>query len=100
MIGTLSSNIVKPHRIHGSPIHLECTYYQTIGLPVIDEKHTNKVIIGNVAGIHIDDSIINDGKIDATKFRPIARMGYDEYCVVEKIFKMKRGYAKLNSIRV
>ncbi len=57
------------------------------------------MIIGKVVGIHIEDSIIVDGKIDVIKFRTITRMGYDEYCVVEKIFKMKRGYIQLNSVR-
>lgn len=97
---TLNSNIVKPYRIQGSPIHLECIYYQTIELPVIDERHTNKMVIGKVVGIHIDDSIIVDGKIDVAKFQPIARLGYDEYCVVEKSFRMKREYIQPGSIKV
>lgn len=97
---TLKSSMIKPRRIQGSPIHLECVYYQTIALPVIDNKHTNKVIIGKVVAIHIDDSIIVNGKIDVTKFQPIARLGYDEYCVVDKIFKIKREYIQPGSVRV
>lgn len=97
---TLKSNKVKPHRIQGSPIHLECIHHQTITLPTIDNKHTNKVVIGKVIAIHIDDAIIVDGKIDVTKIQAIARLGYDEYCVVDKIFKLKREYIQAGSVRV
>jgi flavin reductase (DIM6/NTAB) family NADH-FMN oxidoreductase RutF len=87
---TIPSFIVKPPRIKDSPIHLECVYYQSIQLPVIDEHHTNRMVIAKVVGVHIDDSIIVDGQIDVTKFKPIARLGYNEYVSVEKIFTMER----------
>ena len=48
------------------------------------------MIFGEVIGIHIDDSIIIDGLVDITKFKPIARLGYSEYAVIEKIFSMDR----------
>lgn len=89
---TLSSKIVKPPRIKGSPIHLECVYHQSVQLPVMDDKHTNRMVIARVVGIHIDDHIIIEGKIDVTKFKPIARLGYMEYSVVDHIFAMNRPY--------
>ena len=30
-----------------------------------------------------------DGKLDIPKIRPIARMGYYDYCVVDSVFEMK-----------
>lgn len=95
---TLPSKFVKPPRIKNSPIHLECVYHQSVQLPVLDDKHTNRIIIAKVVGIHIDDSIITDGKIDVTKFKPIARLGYMEYAVVEQKFVMDRPYIKLEKM--
>jgi len=87
---SIPSILVKPLRIQKSPINLECVYYQSIQLPLNSTGNTNRIIIGKVLGIHIDDSIIVDGKIDVTKIKPIARLGYADYAVIENIFKMQR----------
>jgi len=36
------------------------------------------------------DAKVCEGKIDVSKFKPIARLGYDEYAIIDNIFKMKR----------
>ena len=84
------SVMVKPPRVKASPIHLECTYYQTLELPTDDPDPLarNAMVIGTVVGIHISDSVLTDGMVDMSKFRPIARMGYMDYSVVEKVFTM------------
>lgn len=87
---TLPSTLVKVPRIKGTPIHLECVYHQSVQLPVINEHYTNRMVIAHVVGVHIDDAVIVDGKVDVTKFKPIARMGYHEYTVVENKFSMVR----------
>ena len=46
------------------------------------------VVFGHVVGVHIDDRFIKDGRLDTAAMRPIARCGYDEYAVVENVFKM------------
>jgi hypothetical protein len=46
------------------------------------------VVIGRVLGIHIDDDVLTDGKIDTKKTKPIARCGYYDYAVVEETFEM------------
>jgi flavin reductase (DIM6/NTAB) family NADH-FMN oxidoreductase RutF len=48
------------------------------------------VVIGEVMNIHIDDSIIVDGMIDIARVRPIARLGYMDYSVVDNVFTMLR----------
>ena len=73
-----------------SPIHLECVHYQSIQLPTNDDNHTNRIVIAHVVGIHIDDEIIVDGKIDVIKFKPIARLGYKEYATIDNKFSMER----------
>lgn len=88
----LPSTFIKVPRIKQSPIHFECIHHQSIQLPVNDNKHTNRVVIARVVGIHIDDNIIVDGKIDVTKFKPIARLGYMEYAAIDKVFSMARPF--------
>jgi hypothetical protein len=43
-----------------------------------------------VVGIHIDDALITDGMVDITKARPIARLGYMDYSVVNEVFEIMR----------
>ena len=38
------------------------------------------MVFGQVVGIHIRDEVILDGRIDMTIMRPVARMGYHDYC--------------------
>ena len=83
------SRFVKPSRVAESPIHFECTYYQTLRLPVHGLRGTVDIIIGRVIGIHIEDAFIADnGKLDILKLRPLARMGYFDYTTVDSIFEM------------
>ncbi len=84
------SRLVKPPRVKGAPAHLECIYLKTVELPSDDPDSRNAVVLGTVIGIHIDDSIITDGMIDMDKFRPVARLGYMDYTVVDNVFTMLR----------
>jgi flavin reductase (DIM6/NTAB) family NADH-FMN oxidoreductase RutF len=84
------STIVKPPRVKESPIHFECVYHQTIELPCGDPSARNAIALGHVVGIHIADEVIVNGRLDLHKVRPIARLGYSEFTVVETIFEMRR----------
>jgi flavin reductase (DIM6/NTAB) family NADH-FMN oxidoreductase RutF len=85
------SRQVKPPRVKRAPIHLECKYFKTLQLFGSDgTKSRSEIVIGEVVGVHIDDSLIADGMIDITKARPIARLGYMDYCVVDEVFEMLR----------
>ena len=85
---TPPSELIETPRILGTPIHLECKHYQTIQLLSVegesDIAHTGyRMIIAYVVGIHIDNDVIKDGKIDVGSFMPIARLGYMDYATVE-----------------
>lgn len=85
-IETAPSIMIKPPRIKQAAISFECNYLQTIEL----EEAKTKIILGQVIGIYIDDEIISDGKVDITKLKPLARLGYNEYTFIEKTFTMDR----------
>lgn len=72
-----------------SPIKFECEYYSTLRLPGNPPMGSVDVVIGKVVGIHIDEGVLTDGKIDIKKTQPIARCGYYEYAVVREVFEMR-----------
>jgi flavin reductase (DIM6/NTAB) family NADH-FMN oxidoreductase RutF len=85
------SRIVKPPRVAESPTALECRLLQIISPNQLSGEPSGcHIVIGQVVGVHIDDRFIKDGRLDTSAMRPIARMGYDEYAVVEAPFTITR----------
>ena len=84
------SRNVKPPRVAESPIALECVHHQTIDLPGMNGDKGSAVVIGRVVGIYIDDAVLKDGLLDLTQIRPIARLGYKDYTVVDSLFSLNR----------
>jgi flavin reductase (DIM6/NTAB) family NADH-FMN oxidoreductase RutF len=85
------SRQVKPPRVARSPAALECRYFKTVELYGSDgRRNRSSVIIGEVVGIYIDDGVIVDGMLDLRRMRPVARLGYLDYCVVDGFFTMPR----------
>jgi flavin reductase (DIM6/NTAB) family NADH-FMN oxidoreductase RutF len=83
--------LVSPPRVGESPAALECKHLQTIhlkdlnGVPV--DRH---MVLGQVVGVHIDDAYIHDGLVDTARLRPLARLGYKDYAVVDETFQLTR----------
>jgi flavin reductase (DIM6/NTAB) family NADH-FMN oxidoreductase RutF len=84
------SRLVRAPRVAESPVHFECRLWKVIDLPTHDEREPNCLVIGQVLGIHIADGLIKDGRVDIVAARPIARLGYSEYTVVDTKFSMRR----------
>jgi flavin reductase (DIM6/NTAB) family NADH-FMN oxidoreductase RutF len=83
------SKLIKPFRVAESPVQFECRYHQTLRLPGRGIMGTVDVVIGEVLGVHIrDEFILPDGKLDILKMRPLGRLGYYDYTVVDNIFEM------------
>ena len=83
----LPSETVAPPRVAGAPGALECRLWREVELP-----GGNIVMIGEVTGIHLDDAHLKDGIFDVTSFRPLARLGYRDYAVVDSVFALNRPY--------
>ena len=73
-------------RVQGAPAALECKVTQIVTLP----GEANRVVFGEVTGIHLRDDCLRDGKFDVTTFQPLARLGYRDYSVVRELFSLKR----------
>ncbi len=86
---TEPSRMVRPPRVKGAPIHLECRLNKVVELLADDpSRFRNWIVLGHVVGIHIDDAVISEGRVDQSKFRPIARLGYADYTTVDSRFEM------------
>ncbi len=82
---------VAPPRVKESPVAFECRYWRTIDLPGKDGgPGTHAIVLGQVVGIHIADEAIVNGRVDVTRLKPIARLGYGDYAVIDKVFSMTR----------
>ncbi|MCX7314133.1 MAG: flavin reductase family protein [Hyphomicrobiales bacterium] len=85
------SRLVKPPRVAASPCALECKWLQTVRLNDIEGKALDRyVVFGQAIGVYINDTFIKNGRLDTAAMKPIARLGYDEYAVIDSVFKMTR----------
>ncbi|MDO8839555.1 MAG: flavin reductase family protein [Parvibaculum sp.] len=84
------SRLVKPPRVKGAPAHFECVWLTTVPLVSRDGRHSYDMVLGEVVGIHIDDRFVADGMVDTAAMKPIARLGYHDYSVVDEVFTLKR----------
>jgi flavin reductase (DIM6/NTAB) family NADH-FMN oxidoreductase RutF len=86
------SVLVAPPRVAAAPAALECVYLDTYSIRTRSgREHTSHVVFGEVVGIYLDDRFVTEeGRLDTAAMRPVARMGYDEYAVVESAFRMAR----------
>ena len=86
-----ASQIVKPPRVAAAPVALECKLLQIVAPNDLSGQPAGcHIVIGQVVAFHIDDRFIENGRLNTAAMRPIARMGYDEYAVVEKAFAITR----------
>ncbi|MCI5098178.1 MAG: flavin reductase family protein [Rhodobacteraceae bacterium] len=73
-------------RVANAPATLECKLTQIVTLP----GESNRVVFGEVTGIHLRDDCLKDGIFDVTTFQPLARLGYRDYSVVDNLFTLAR----------
>lgn len=76
--------------VAASPCHFECRFMSTHRLVGNSDVGTIDVVYATVERIHVaDDVLTSDGKLDYPRIRPIARMGYYDYTVVDGTFEMR-----------
>jgi flavin reductase (DIM6/NTAB) family NADH-FMN oxidoreductase RutF len=78
--------IVSVPRIANAPAALECRLWKIIDLP----GEGDFMVLGEVVGIHLDEAILRDGRVDVTIFQPLSRLGYRDYAAVEQVFPLNR----------
>lgn len=73
-------------RVADAPAALECRLTTITELP----GAANRVVFGEVTGIHLRDNCLKDGRFDVTLFQPLGRMGYRDYTRVAEVFELLR----------
>lgn len=85
------SLLVDAPRVAEAKVALECKHLQTIRLTARDGTPTNNwMVLGEVVAVHIDEAMLVDGLFDVTRARPLSRLGYMDYAVVDSVFQMRR----------
>ena len=85
------SKLVRAPRVKESPAQLECKVTEIFQLRDMDGHQTSRfLVMGQVIGIHIDDDCIENGIVQITRMKPIARCGYQDYSVLDEVFAIRR----------
>jgi flavin reductase (DIM6/NTAB) family NADH-FMN oxidoreductase RutF len=86
------SRLVAPPRVAAARCSMECKVTHHIDLQDVDGRPTDQhLVIGQVVGVHVDETAITAGTVDTTTLRPVARLGGPgDYTVVESSFEMLR----------
>lgn len=90
-LATAPSRLVRPPRVAASPAAMEAKVLDIVQLHNLEgEKVSRFLVLGQVVGIYIDDRFVVDGIIQIAKMQPIARLGYQDYAVVDEVFSLER----------
>jgi flavin reductase (DIM6/NTAB) family NADH-FMN oxidoreductase RutF len=86
-----ASRVVKPPRVGESPINLECRVVKIFDLPK-DERSgsANTLTVGRIVGVHVQASLIVDGRLRTQDALPLGRLGYLDYSPLGDVFEMRR----------
>jgi flavin reductase (DIM6/NTAB) family NADH-FMN oxidoreductase RutF len=88
---TASCRLVSAPRVAESHAALECKVVEIVALKDRrGEPMGNYLVLGEVVAFHIDDRFIHDGVFDAAAARSLARCGYQDYAVVDKLYTLAR----------
>jgi flavin reductase (DIM6/NTAB) family NADH-FMN oxidoreductase RutF len=85
------SRLVAAPRVAEARASLECKLTQVIRL----KNHRggeidNVLLLGEAIAFHIDDRMIRDGRFDTAAAAPLARCGYQDYAVADRMIALAR----------
>ena len=72
-------------RVADAPATLECR-----GVKLVELLGPERLLLGEVVGVHIRDDCLVDGYLDPRLYAPAARLGYLEYAFVREVTTLKR----------
>jgi flavin reductase (DIM6/NTAB) family NADH-FMN oxidoreductase RutF len=84
------STKVRPPHVGEALAVLECQVYDIVALPVGQGGRGSHLVLGEVIGIHIDDALIEDGRINTLALQQVARLGYFDYTIVRDLIEIPR----------
>ncbi len=82
-----ASRLVVPPRVAAAPVALECRVSQLVEVA----GSGSTLVLGQVVAVQVRRDLLGeDGLIAAARYRPIARLGRDEYSTLGRVFSMTR----------
>ena len=72
-VGREASAAVRPPRVAGSPVAVECVVHSTLCLG------DSTVVFGRVVRVAVRDDVLRDGHPEVELMRPLARLGRNEW---------------------
>lgn len=85
-LATAPSVDVRPPRVADAPIAMEGRVTQLV--PVVGTDYT--MILGRLVRFHVREGLLREnGLVDATLLRPLARLGGSEYATIGRIVRMR-----------
>jgi flavin reductase (DIM6/NTAB) family NADH-FMN oxidoreductase RutF len=83
--------LVDAPRVAESHAAMECKVIEIVALKNLqNEPIGNYLVLGQVVAFHIDERFIHDGVFDAAAAQSLARCGYLDYAVVDRLFTLAR----------
>jgi flavin reductase (DIM6/NTAB) family NADH-FMN oxidoreductase RutF len=83
--------LVGAPRVAESPATLECKVVDVVEIRSLGGASSGAVLtLGEVVGFHIDERFIDNGRFDIARAQSLARCGYQDYAMVERVFAMAR----------
>ncbi|NUS43071.1 MAG: flavin reductase family protein [Mycobacteriaceae bacterium] len=80
---------VNPPTVAAARASLECVHYRTVNLPGANDDQLSpyQVVIGRVVSVSVDDAALDPkGYVRPDLLRPVARLGYQHYAIIENTF--------------
>jgi len=83
--------LVAAPRVAESHAALECRVAEIVTLKnARGEPLDNYLVLGEVVAFHIDERFVRDGVFDVAAVRSLARCGYQDYAVVDRLITLAR----------
>ncbi|WP_051579779.1 flavin reductase family protein [Pseudonocardia acaciae] len=82
-LSTAPSAEVLPPRLGESPVSLECRLDREIGV------YDCVMVLGEVVHVHVDESVMANGRVAVERLHPVGRLGGSLYTHVETSYRMR-----------
>lgn len=84
----LASEKIKANRVKESLIHFECVYRDHLSYG--DQPGCGQIITGEVVKVHVDESILDNGRIVTEKFAPVGRGAGNDWILCNNTIQLDR----------
>ena len=87
-LNPLPSQVVKARRVKESPVHFECVFRDMLCYG--KTPGSGSLITGEVKLIHVDESVLVDGKVSTDLFKAVGRGAGNDWFKTDSRFEMER----------